>query len=1091
MTLAPPHRLTDRPGAAAPVATVTAMLVLRGSAAGLAQTLDSLARQTRTPERLLVVDAGQDGNAVELVRAHVALQHVIPDISFVTVPGSYSLGGAVRAALAQGPDAAVAPDGSSTGASDRAETQATGPGAEAPDTAHLWILSSDSAAAPTTLARLLDAVRRSPSVAVAGPKLLQWDRPGALHSVGLQLTRAGRVLPAPAQGEPDQGQYDRRSDVLAVPATGMLVERELFETLRGPDHALGEFGSELDLSWRAQQAGRRVVVEPRATMRTGASDVQGVVSLEATTRRRRQARRVALARCAWWAMPLLSLWIAMTSIVGALLLVLAKRPRAAWAELSDVGSLLTPGRVLGARWRSRGTRRVRRRDLQGLFVPSGAVLRHTGDLLHDQVPSGREGDPGSELGSLETGPVPDEVQDLNVLGSTVVSRAARNPGLLAALVMTAVAVVAERSMRGGFLDRFRSGLSGGELPGVHASAGPLWHTWLDGWHGSGLGQAGEQGPHLVVLAALAWLVEHLPVVAAPDSSVGAVIGLLVTFAMPLAAVAAYLAARVVTGSQWPRALAAVAWSTTAMLTSAVAAGRLAAVVATILLPLVAAGFALAVRRSGSATATAATVLGAAVLGAFVPALLVLLVAAALVGGVLARGTGRIRALALALGPVLLLGPWVQTLLIHPYLVFTGPGLSVWGASQALPWQLALLHPGGPASYPVLLSAPVVVAGLLGLMRSGRRGAAGTALGVAGLTGLGYAVVAPRVRLGTVPPGSPHAGADITAWAGTGLLVAALALLAAALLGADGLAVRRARGGWPAVLRWPVAAAVVVAVLGGASWTVWRTVGDALGSWQDPRPAVALDQAETGLGNRMLLLQPAGPDLTYRLLGREPGDVARVLPRTASVAPGQGVLTTAVGALFEQGAAPGELDAAGQLSDLAVGFVGLRTDPTDPRIRTLDATAGLSRLGEHHGLLFWRVTAGGARGTDDALAPSRARLVWKAEQHGLPVVGDHGQVRATVKVPPGASLVLAEPLEWARHARVTVDGAVTAPAAATTTPGGAVRQAGAEYPLPTGTHLVQVTVLPTDVAWRYVQGLILLLVVFLAVPVGTRAPRRRR
>jgi len=91
------------------------------------------------------------------------------------------------------------------------------------------------------------------------------------------------------------------------------------------------------------------------------------------------------SHCAWWTLPFLAAWIVLSSTTAAVALLLAKRPRAAWAELSDIGAVLTPGRVLGARWRSRGTRQVRRRDLQGLFVPSRTVLRHTTDLIRDEV----------------------------------------------------------------------------------------------------------------------------------------------------------------------------------------------------------------------------------------------------------------------------------------------------------------------------------------------------------------------------------------------------------------------------------------------------------------------------------------------------------------------------------------------------------------------------------------------------------------------------------------------------------------------------------------------------------------------------------
>lgn len=1049
---------------------MTAVLVLRGPASALPETLDSLARQTRTPDRLVVVDPGVDGNAVETVRAHRGIAEAIGSISFVTVPGAASLACAVRSALAQDVTDVDATDRDAADAADAART-----------VTHVWVLTSDSAAAPMTLARLLDAVRRSPSVGVAGPKLLDWTRAGALRSVGLQLTRSGRVIPSPAPGEPDQGQYDRRTDVLAIRATGMLVERGLFDGLGGPERAFGDFGADVDFSWRAQQSGRRVVVVPRATLRTGAEGgPDDVAPLDSPTRMRRQARRVALARCAWWSLPLLAAWIVLTSTVAALALLLAKRPRAAWAEFSDIGAVLTPVRVLGARWRSRGTRQVRRRDLQGLFVPPRTVLRHTTDLIHDEVALTPGEADSARAAAIESGPVSDEAQDLNVLGATLASRAARNPGLLVVLAMVVVSALATRRFGGSFSDRLDHGLTGGETVGARAGAATLWHTWLDGWHGAGLGVGGEQGPHLAVLAGLSWVVAHLPLLGAPASPAGSVVTLLVTFALPLATLTAYLGARVVTHSRLPRALAAVAWSTTAVLATAVASARVGAIVAAVLLPLVAAGVTLAGRRGGTTTATAATVLAATVLGAFAPALLVLVVLCGL-GVVLAgHGWARVRGLAIVVGPVLLLGPWVATLVERPALVFTGPGLSVWGSDQAETWQIALLHPGGPGSYPVLLSVPLVVAGLLGLLRSGRRGRAASVVAVVGLVGLAYAVVAPRLHLGFVPQGLPEAGRPITAWAGTGLLVLSMALLAAALMGADGLAVSRARGGWQALARWPVAGALVASVLVSGGWLTWRTVGDQLSAWQDPRPAVAVDQADSGIANRMLLLTPEGEGLTYQLLGREVSDVVRALPTPASLRPSSAPLAASVGELFAQGTAPGALTPAADLSDQAVGFVGLRTDATDPRIRALDATAGLSRLGEHDGVTFWRVLPGGGGTADDAVAPSRARIVTRSTEQAVPVTGAHSALDVRSVVPTGATLVLAETPDWVRHARVSVDGHVLAPSGDS-----------ASYALPAGPATISVEVLPTSSTWRYAQGVLLLLVVFLAVPFGNRSSRRRR
>jgi hypothetical protein len=956
-------------------------------------------------------------------------------------------------------------------------------GDRGPQTDHVWVLTCDTAAAPMALARLLDAVRRSPSVGVAGPKLVDWYQPGTLRSIGVQVTRSGRLVPRPAPGEPDQGQYDRRTDVLAVPSTGMLVERSLVESLGGHERVLGDFGSELDFAWRAQLAGHRVVVVPRATVRTGAAVAPTSAPAmrgPAANRVRRQARRVALARCAWWALPFLAVWIAVSSVVAAVALLVAKRPRAAWAELSDLGAVLTPGRVLGARWRSRGTRRVRRRDLVGLFVPTRTVLRHTGDLIHDQVAfEDADGAPTSRQLAVESGPVADEAEDLNVLATTWVTRAIRNPGLLAVLLTTLVAVLASRRMGGSILDRYHHGVAGGELIGLHGTPAQLWHAWLDGWHGPGLGGTAEQGPHLVVLAGLAWVLQHLPLVGAEGTPAGSAVAAIVGLALPLATLSAYLAARVATRAKLPRALAALAWSSTAVLTSALAVGRLGAVVAAVLLPLAAAGYALAARRTGTVTVTAATVLVTAALAAFVPALLVLAVAAGLLTVILGPGWARLRGVALVAGPLVLLGPWVGTLLDQPWRLLAGPGLAVWGQAQADPWQLALLHPGGPGSYPVLLSAPLVAAGLLGLLRAGTRGRAATALAALALVGLAAGLAAPRVELGTVPVGFEHAGAPVTAWSGTGLMVMGVALLAAALLGAEGLPVRQSTGGWVALLRWPVGLAVVVAVFGALAWTSANTLGNTLHAWSDPRPAVAVDQADGTLANRMVLLDPEGDGLAYRLLGREVGDVARSVPAVDEPLPDSDAVGSAIGGLFEQGAAPGELHPARDLAHLAVGFVGLRADPSNPRIRTLDATAGLSRLGEHDGYLFWRVLPGGGDPGNDAVAPSRAQLVTAKSSQSVPVAGEHGRLHAKVTVPRDAMLSMAEPAGWARHATVSVDGRTVAA-------DGDV----AAYPLPAGHHTLEVTVRPTHPAWLVAQGLALLVALFLALPFGNRASRRR-
>ena len=385
--------------------------------------------------------------------------------------------------------------------------------------AHRALLDHEVDGAPTTLAWLLpvgttperdalvalvDTWRRSPSAGVIGPKHVDAGDPHVLRALAIRTTRGGRLLSRPAPGEPDQGQYDRSSDALGVPFAGSLVERDLLVALRGWETSFGDVGADLDLGWRAHNAGRRVVVVPAARMRTEA----GVAPAGASTAsRRRSARRVALARAPWWASPALALWIAVTSVVAALGMLLLKRPRSAWAELSSLASL-DPFRGTAARWRTRHRREVSRRDLRALFEPRRSVLTGWADSVHDALVSPRP-------------PIGDEANDLNPRSWLV--KVLRHPGVLATAGAAVVAALAGRSLGFGVVTGMGSGLSGGELVGTRADAPVLWHAWTDGWTGAGLGGPDPVGPQTPLLALPTWLVDHVPLLPDPGSAAGFVV----------------------------------------------------------------------------------------------------------------------------------------------------------------------------------------------------------------------------------------------------------------------------------------------------------------------------------------------------------------------------------------------------------------------------------------------------------------------------------------------------------------------------------------------------------------------------------------
>ncbi len=748
-----------------------------------------------------------------------------------------------------------------------------------------WFLPVGATPEPGALVALVDTWRRSPSTGVIGPKHVDTADPHLLRALAIHTTRGGRLLAKPAPGTPDQGQDDHTTDALAVPFAGSLVERDLLQQLRGWETSFGDVGADLDLGWRAHNAGRRVVVEPSARVR---SESGVAVATASSGARRRGARQVALTRAPWWAAPFLACWIALTSVVAAIGLLLLKRPRAAANELSSLAAL-EPVRGNAARWRTRHPRTVSRRHLRSLFEPRRAVLSGWADSVHHALVSPRP-------------PIADEGHDLNPRSWLV--KIVRHPGFLAATGAALVSGVAGRSLGFGVLTGAGSGLTGGELVGNRAGAQTLWHAWTDGWTGAGLGGPDPVGLHVALLAPPTWLVDHLPVLPSPASPAGFVVALLVILGMPLAATSAYLALRPMVAARPARGLAAFAWATTGVASTTVGQGRLGALVALVLLPPVACGLWLLATRRSTATSVFATAFAIIVLGAFAPVLAALASLLALVIALL-RSRVRVHALGVALIPVVVLGPWLVRAAEASWPVLVaGVGLAQWGGTVPAPWQLALLNPGGAGAPPWWAAVPLLVVAVLALVRGRAWGSASSSLAILAALLLGLALVAPSVRLGTVPAGVDGAGEPITLWSGTVLLPFALVLVIALGRGVDGIRLRAPDAGRGLrAARWTTAWVAALAAGVSAGAVAWSTLGSELAPWSDPRPAVAVEEADGAFATRALFVVPGDRGAGYRFVGREAADLVRPLP---SVSDADGALAGRVSALLGDGSAGPEL-----------------------------------------------------------------------------------------------------------------------------------------------------------------------------------------
>lgn len=1003
---------------------VTAVLVAHDGARWLPRTLAALAAQTRPVDHVVAVDTGSDDDSADLLRAALGAGRVH------VVDRRTGFGAAVRTGLEQAPEAAAGD--------------------------WVWLLHDDSAPRPDALEHLLDAAAASAQVGVVGPKLVSWDDPTRLVEAGVSVSRGGRRSSGVGDDERDQGQHDHRTDVLAVGTAGLLVQRDLYDRLGGFDPALRLLRDDVDLCWRAHLAGRRVVLAPRAVVADAQAATRGLRRVDAvrgSVRRtdRRHALHVALARCSWPALPLVLVWLVVGGLVRSAGLLAGKAPRRAADELvATLAVALTPWTWCGSRWRARGTRSVRRRDVSRLLTPRLGFVRagveRLGGLAARESPADEPA-----LVAAESGPVADEADPVALPPVRWPRRLARHPMTAVLLAVTTTTALATATGRGG-----RS-----ELVSPQGRPVELWQSVVDGWTGPGLGSFVAPPVAAVVRAAATAALAPIAGAAAPARAVD-----LLLLGGPLfAAISAYVATGLVARSRWARGWAALVWGTLPVLGGAVDAGRLGPVAATVLLPLVAAAVArtLSRRRAGSWRALCAAALGIAVLGAAVPVLLVagLLVAAG--GMVFAGGAARARAALLAVLPTALSGPGVLTLLEDPRRLLTGAGALVEGGPTAPLTAMGALVPlpqGWPLWAPAAIAGPLLIAGLAGLLRAGRVGRALVAVWALGLVGLAAALLAPMVTVGRA------AQAPLHPYAGTGLLLLALAAVAGAVAGSDGLVRRLAvhRFGWRQLLVAPLVAAAVLSPL--AASVAWAWPGQSSGQATEPTPgpttpAVAVDAATGPAALRTLVLAGRGGDVTFSLEGREPAPWSRDLPATADPP-----VTRAVSLLL--GPVP-DLD---PLRQLAVGFIDVRPDAPDLVATALDTQGGLARLGGTGGTSLWRV-----------LQPAgRVTIAAGEKMKTVPVTGSHAAVDTAIAAGPASRLLLlAEPAGdgW----RATLDGRRLGPVV---DPGAPWRQA---FALPaTGGHLVVGHV--DRRGWLVGQAALAAALVLLAMPGLRREPATR-
>jgi len=897
---------------------VTAVVVGHDGEVWLPAVLTTLAQQSRPLDAVVGVDTGSEDGTRAMMEGSFGPERV------TTAAGRSGFGAAVSTGLTR-----LAP------ARD-----------DSPDVLDwVWLLHDDSAPDRACLEQLLSTADDHPSVAVLGPKVLGWHDRRLLLEVGVTISGAGRRITGIERREHDQGQHDGPRDVLAVSSAGMLVRRDVWDALEGFDPTLPLFRDDLDFCWRAHQAGERVLIATDAVIHHREASAHGRRAHDLAPQPHRVDREAAvhvlLAHAGALVAPFVALRLLVGSLGRALLYLLGKDVSSAREEVAAVLALalhpskVTSSRELIARTTSQPSSVVRhlRPTIRSQFRQAVEVV---GGVL---TTSGSAG-PSTAVSGLDSGPVGDDVDFLDDGSSGLLKRILTAPAFLLVALLTIAAVVGTRDLWLG-----DGVLQGGALLPSPAGAGDLWQTYTRAWHDVGPGSVTPAPPYLTVLAAVAFvLLGKAP----------AAVSVALLLGIPLAGMSAYITLRGLVPRTGIRFWAAAAYALLPAMTGALSSGRVGTTILAIALPFALRSLVRISSARGTIRRAAGTALLMSVVLSVAPAIWVLLLVAGLLAGIwLVRrpdgpGSSVLGRLAIALlAPLVLLLPWSAYVLANPALLLLEPGLNGGPITdrELAPWHVLLLHPGGPGMTPVWITAGLVLAGFLALLRRDRWRLTG---GFAVLGGLALVVGLLQIVVLVTPPG---ASAELRPWPGQAVLVLSLALIAMAAIAVDGLRDRFIGSNF--TLGQPLALVVALtAILAPILSAVWLGAGLSSVVRKEPAsslPAFVAADAESAQAPRTLiiatdvagrvkysLINGTGPLLGDAETG-PPASVWEALdPFVAAMASGRG---------------GDEIEA---LAGYGVRYVVMAPGSLPELIPTLDGEPGLRRLSSSGGEVLWRV-----------------------------------------------------------------------------------------------------------------------------------------
>ena len=210
---------------------------------------------------------------------------------------------------------------------------------------YVLLLNSDVEVTAGWWQPLVEVLDTESDVAAVAPKLLadtertKFEYAGAsggfIDYLGYPFCR-GRIL---SNVEEDKGQYDNRRDIFWASGAAMCCRREVFNSLGGFDEDFFAHMEEIDLQWRMQLAGWRIVVEPKSVVYH-----LGGGTLPASSRKIFLNHRNNLAMLFKCASPMQRAVVAVvrpaTDMLEAFVNLVALHPQRAWAIVRAWGEFI-------------------------------------------------------------------------------------------------------------------------------------------------------------------------------------------------------------------------------------------------------------------------------------------------------------------------------------------------------------------------------------------------------------------------------------------------------------------------------------------------------------------------------------------------------------------------------------------------------------------------------------------------------------------------------------------------------------------------------------------------------------------------------